>query len=177
MKALPKFDETQCRYSEKRSCQLSADKPCKCGGDKSPKVKVVIGIDRSGHVIDDFVGHFTLAQQKENFLPKFLGYVVLCTDGHINYEYLAKQEKNNHVVLKQSLGEHVKEKVFHIQTGQGYHMRLKQWLVSFHGVTTKNFYKYVGYFRSFEPNKHGNLSPANFIKDMLCLAFQKLRQA
>ena len=81
-----------------------------------PQVKFLIGIDRSGHVIDDVVGHFTLAQQKANFLPRFLGDVVLCTDGHINYEYLAKQQKINHVVLNQSLGAHVKEKVFIFKT-------------------------------------------------------------
>jgi hypothetical protein len=109
-------------------------------------------------------------------LPKFSGDVVLCTDGHINDEYLAKQEKINHVVLNQSLGERVKEKVFHIQTVNGCHMRLKQWLAPFHGVATKNLHKYVGWFRWFELNKHGNLSPANFMTDMLCRAFQQLRQ-
>tara|TARA_B110001450_G_scaffold253490_1_gene277026 strand:- start:276 stop:617 length:342 start_codon:yes stop_codon:yes gene_type:complete len=112
-----------------------------------------------------------------NYLPKFLGEVVLCTVGHINYEYLAKQEEINHVVLNQSLGERVKEKVFHIQTVNGYHMRLKQWLASFHGVAIKNLHKYVGWFRWFELNKHSNLSPANFMKDRLCLVFQQLRQA
>jgi hypothetical protein len=79
-------------------------------------------------------------------------------------------------MLHQSLGERVNEKVFDIQTVNGYHMRLKQWLATFHGVATKNLHKYVGWFRRFELNKHGNLSPANFMKDMLCLAFQQLSQ-
>jgi transposase-like protein len=176
LEGIAEMDETQFKYSEKGSRQLTADKPRKRGSDKAPKVKVVIGIDRSGHVVDDVVGHFTLAQLKANFLPKFSGDVVLCTDGHINYEYLAKQEKINHVVLNQSLGERVKEKGFHIQTVNGYHMRLKQWLAPFHGVATQNLHKYVGWFRWFELNKHGNLSPTNFMKDMLCRAFQQLRQ-
>jgi hypothetical protein len=83
---------------------------------------------------------------------------------------LAKQEKINHVVLNRSLGERVKDKVFHIQTVNAYHMRLKQWLAPFHGVATKNLHKYLGWFGWFELNKHGNLSPASFMKDMHCIS-------
>jgi hypothetical protein len=70
--------------------------------------------------------------------PKFSSDVVLCTDGHITP-----------VVLNQNLGERVKEKVFHIQTVNAYHMRLKQWLASFHDVATNNLHKYAGWFRWF----------------------------
>ena len=80
-------------------------------------------------------------QLKADFLPKLADDLVLCTDGLINYEYLAKQEKINHVVLNQSLGERVKDKVFHIQTVNAYHMRLKRWLKRFYGVATKNLHK------------------------------------
>jgi hypothetical protein len=53
----------------------------------------VIGIDRSGHVIDQVVLSFNHSQFKADFLPKLANDLVVCTDGHINYKYLAKQEK------------------------------------------------------------------------------------
>jgi hypothetical protein len=82
---------------------------------------------------------FTLAQLKDDFLPKLIGReLVLYTDGHINYEYLTGQEKINHVVLNASMGELVKNKVFHIQTVNAYHMRLIWWVHRVHGVATKN---------------------------------------
>ena len=176
LEGIVEMDETYFKYSEKGSRQLTAEKARKRGNDKAPKIKAVIGIDRSGHIADHVVSHFTLAQLKADFLSKFADDLVLCTDGHINYEYLAKQEKINHVVLNRSLGERVKDKVFHIQTVNAYHMRLKQWLAPFHGVATKNLHKYLGWFRWFELNKHGNFSPASFMKDMLCTAFQQLKR-
>ena len=99
LEGIAEMDETQFKYSEKGSRQLSTGKARKRGTHKPPKVKAVIGIDRSGHIEDQVVGHFTLAQLKADFLSKFSSDLVLCTDGHINYEYLAKQEKIKHVVL------------------------------------------------------------------------------
>jgi hypothetical protein len=65
LEGIAEMDETQFKYSEKGNRQLTADKPRKRGSDKAPKVKIVIGIDRSGHIVDDVVGHFTLAQLKD----------------------------------------------------------------------------------------------------------------
>lgn len=173
LEGIVEIDETWFKYSEKGSRHLTAEKPRKRGSDKASKVKAVIGIDRSGHVVDQVVVSFTLSQLKADFLPKLADDLVLCTDGHINYEYLAKQEKINHVVLNQSLGERVKDKVFHIQTVNAYHMRLKRWLKRFYGVATKNLHKYIGWFRWFELNKQVEISSASFMKDMLCTAFQQ----
>jgi len=50
------MDETQFKYSEKGSRKLTTEKPRKWASDKASKVKVVIGIDRSGDVVDDVVG-------------------------------------------------------------------------------------------------------------------------
>jgi hypothetical protein len=122
LEGIVEIDETWFKYSKKGSRHLSAEKPRKRGNDKASKVMAVIGIDRSGHVIDQVVLSFTLSQFKADFLPKLANLaklandLVLCTDGHINYKYLAKQEKIKHVVLNQSLGERVKDEVFHIQT-------------------------------------------------------------
>jgi transposase-like protein len=112
LEGIVEIDETWFKYSEKGSRHLSADKPRKGSNDKVSQMKAVIGIDRSGHVVDQVVVSFTLSQLKADFLPKLADDLALCTDGHINYEYLAKQEKINHVVLNQSLGKRVKDKVF-----------------------------------------------------------------
>ena len=114
------------------------------------------GLDRSGHIVDKVMPHFTLAQLKADFLPKLMGGLVLCTDGHINYEYLASQEKINHVVLNASMGERIKDNVFHIQTVNSYHMRLKQWLHRFHGVATIYTNIWVGLDGLSSIKKHAN---------------------
>ena len=175
LEGIVEMDETWFKFSEKGSRHVTDRKARKRGTDKAPKVKAVIGIDRSGHIADQVMVHFTLAQLKTSFLKKLTGDLVLCTDGHINYEYLARQEKINHVALNASLGELVKDKVFHIQTVNSYHMRLKKWLLRFNGVATKNLHKYLGWFRWFELKKVDNLSAEEFMKDMICTAFQQLK--
>ncbi len=173
LEGIVEMDETWFKYSEKGSRYLTTGKPRKRGNSKASTVKAVIGIDRSGNIVDQVVEHFTLDQLQATFVPKLADDLVLCTDGHINYEHLAKQKNINHVVLNQRLGERVKDKVFHIQTVNAYHMRLKQWLAPFHGVATKNLHKYCGWFRWFELNKRGDISPASFMRDMLYTAFQQ----
>jgi transposase-like protein len=173
LEGIVEMDETWFKFSEKGRRDIGDRKSRKRGTDKAPKVKAVIGLDRSGHIVDKVMPHFTLAQLKADFLPKLMGDLVLCTDGHINYEYLAGQEKINHVVLNASMGERIKDKVFHIQTVNSYHMRLKQWLHRFHGVATKNLHKYMGWFRWFELNKKSTPTTESFMQDMLYAAFQQ----
>ena len=136
------MDGTWFKYSEKGSRYLTTGKPRKRGNSKASTVKAVIGIDRNGNIVDQVVEHLTLDQLQPAFVPKLADDLVLCSDGHIDYEHLAKQKNINHVVLNQSLGERVKDKVFHMQTLNDYHIRLKQWLAHFHGVATKNLHKY-----------------------------------
>lgn len=81
---IAEMDETYFKYSKKGSRQLTANKPRKRVSDKAPKVKAVINIDRSGHLVNDVVSNSTLTQLKASFLPKFSGDVILCTDGYIN---------------------------------------------------------------------------------------------
>lgn len=60
---------------------------------------------------------------------------MLCTEGHINYEYLVQQEKINHVALNASLGE--------------------------------------SWFWWFELKEMHSPTAAEFMKDMICTAFQQ----
>ena len=172
LEGIVEIDETQIKFSEKGSRNLGSRKPRKRGSDYAEKIKIVIGLDRSGHVTEEVMKYFKLADLKASFLPKLTSELVLCTDGHVNYEYLSRQSKINHKVLNITLGERTKEKVFHIQTVNNYHKRLKQWLSNFNGVATKNLHKYLSWFRWFEMNKKSLQTSTNFINDMVSSQFQ-----
>lgn len=73
---------------------------------------------------------------------------VLCTDGKKGYaKFTRKKEEIQHVVLNQSKGERVKDSIYHIQNVNNYHSRLKAWLASFNGVSTKHLTSYLDWFR------------------------------
>ncbi|KZN57788.1 IS1595 family transposase, partial [Pseudoalteromonas luteoviolacea] len=144
------IDETQFNLSEK-GCRSLNREPRKRGTDKAEqKIKVVVAKDRSGHIFDKVMTHFKLDELKPALLPRLEPDIVLCSDGHLNYYWLAEKEKIKHVVLNGCDNERVKDEVFHIQNVNSYHGRLKSWVSRFRGVATKNLHKYIGWMRWFE---------------------------
>jgi hypothetical protein len=71
--------------------------------------------------------------------------VLLCTDGDAALIAFAKQEAIEYELIIASQGEHVHEKVLHIQTVNSYMSRLKKWLARFNGVATKYLPNYLGW--------------------------------
>ncbi len=65
------IDETIFKLSEKGSRHIAARKPRRRGTDKATKVKVVLGMDRSGHIAEQVVERFTLAKLKAEIFTSF----------------------------------------------------------------------------------------------------------
>lgn len=62
----------------------------------------------------------------------------------------AQSEALEYELIIVSKGEHVHEKVPHIQNVNSYISRLKKWLALFNGVTTKYLQNYLGWRRMLE---------------------------
>lgn len=71
--------------------------------------------------------------------------VLLCTDGDPALLAFATKEAIECELIIASHGEHVHEKVLHIQTVNSYVSRLKKWLARFNGVATKYLQNYLGW--------------------------------
>jgi hypothetical protein len=82
---------------------------------------------------------------------------VLCTEGHLTFETLARKHHLEHRVLNASAGEIVKASVFHIQGENNDHQRLQGWIQDYHGVAThylpQHLPHYLGWFRWNDQNK------------------------
>jgi len=166
LEGIVEIDETYFNLSDKGSRTLGR-KARKRGTDKSDqKVKVVVAKDRSGHIFDKVMEHFTLDDLKTDLLHRLTPGLVLCSDGHMNYYWLTQKEDIKHVVLNASAKERVKDKVFHIQNVNNYHGKLKSWISRFRGVATKNLHKYVGWLRWFEQTDKSKQTIEQFLSDM-----------
>ena len=71
--------------------------------------------------------------------------VLLCTDGDPALIAFAKKEAIEYELIIASRGEHVHEKVLHIQNVNSYMSRFKQWMAHFNGVATKYLPNYLGW--------------------------------
>lgn len=69
---------------------------------------------------------------------------VLCNDGAGVYGSFSKEQGVTHQVVLNSRGERVAG-AYHIQPVNGYHRRLKEWMVQFHGVVTHYLKNYLGW--------------------------------
>jgi hypothetical protein len=71
-------------------------------------------------------------------------------DGDPALVAFANKEAIEYELILASHGEHVHEKVPHIQTVNSYISRLKKWLGRFNGVATKYLPNYLGWRRMLE---------------------------
>jgi transposase-like protein len=120
-------------------------------GLSSEQTPVLIARDRYGHHLDAVV-----PDRSEDAVSAVLKQavlkadVLLCMDGDPALIAFAKKEVIEYELILASHGEHVHEKVLHIQTVNGYIRRFKQWLDRFKGVTTKYLSNYLGWRRLLE---------------------------
>jgi predicted house-cleaning NTP pyrophosphatase (Maf/HAM1 superfamily) len=75
---------------------------------------------------------------------------VLCTDGSVSLRGAARLSGIAQLALNQSAGTRVLAGVYHIQNVNAYDSRLKNWMMRFHGVTTKYLNNYMGWRRVIE---------------------------
>ena len=149
-------DETFFLYSEKGNKTIEGRSARKRGGKASKAgindehVAVLVSTDRNKQPIIEVAcrGRIT-TNQIENCLGKWIGEnaTVLCSDSHRSYEKFAKDKQLKHVKINASKGQHVKDKVYHIQNTNNIHHLLKDWIKQFNGVSSGYLQNYMNWFR------------------------------
>jgi transposase-like protein len=124
-----------------------AEKP----GLSAEQIPILIARDRAGAHIDAVLPDRSEAAVRpvlEGKLSK--DDTLLCMDGDKALIAFAEAEGIEYELIIASKGEHVHEKVLHIQNVNAYGSRFKQWLHRFNGVATKYLTSYLGWRRWLE---------------------------
>ena len=141
-----------------------AEKP----GLSAEQIPILIARDRAGAHIDG-----VLPDRSEAAVRPVLGGKVskddtlLCMDGDKALIAFAEAEDIEYELIIASKGEHVHEKVLHIQNVNAYGSRFKQWLNRFNGVATKYLQSYLGWRRWLESDEDV-ITPKNAFVAALC---------
>jgi hypothetical protein len=120
-------------------------------GLSSEQTPILIARDRYGHHLDA-----VLPNRSQDAVSAVLKDavsrtgVLLCMDGDPALIAFARREAIEYELIIASHGEHVHEKVLHIQTVNAYVSRFKKWLDRFNGVATKYLPNYLGWRRAME---------------------------
>ena len=149
-------DETFFLFSEKGNKSIEGRAPRKRGGKASKAgindehVAVIVSTDRNKNPILEVACRGRIsAQNIDTCIGKWLSekVSVLCSDSHKSYASFAKSKELKHVQINASKGQHVKDKVYHIQNINNIHHLLKDWLDKFNGVASGYLQNYLNWFR------------------------------
>ena len=141
-----------------------AEKP----GLSAEQIPILIARDRTGAHIDGVLPDRSEAAVRpvlEGKLSK--DDTLLCMDGDKALIAFAEAEGIEYELIVASKGEHVHEKVLHIQNVNAYGGRFKQWLRRFNGVATKYLQSYLGWRRWLESDED-LITPKNAFLAALC---------
>lgn len=119
-------------------------------GLSAEQIPVLVMEDREGHHFDGVLSKADKPTLRCLLLQLLTPESVLCTDGAGAYRAITKEFAIAHESVNLSAGEHVRQKVFHIQHVNAYDSRLKGWMQRFHGVATKYLPHYLGWRRLLE---------------------------
>jgi len=158
-------DETFFLESEK-GCRLGLERKARKRAGKADKpglsdqqVYVFVSRDRNGNTYDSVLREFSSEILAKDFAPRLDDDIMFCSDGKSVYGKFARENELSHEALNLSKGEHVRNKIIHIQNVNAYHSRLKDWIRSFKGVATKYLDSYLAWFRA-EEETNTQFSPA-----------------
>jgi transposase-like protein len=160
LEGIVEMDETYFKHSKKGDKTIGRA-PHKRGGPASQRglskeqVCIFTAQDRSKHCIEAIagVGPVSGAWLTGEIAPLIAIDSVIVSDGLASYQKLVREEKLDHVVVKNRRGQRAKG-AYHIQHVNAYHSRLKQWINGhFHGVATKYLNHYLWWKHEIE-NKH-----------------------
>jgi transposase-like protein len=157
MEGIIEGDETFFLFSEKGNRNIQGRKARKRGGKatkagiNNEHVAVIVSTDRHGDFIAEVAGRGRItANQIDDKIGMWLGdnAEILCTDSHRSYESFAKKKKLKHVKVNVSKGQHVKDKIYHIQNINSIHSLMKDWMSRFKGgVGSSYLQNYMNWFR------------------------------
>lgn len=123
-------------------------------GLSDEQTPVLIARDRHGDQIDAVLPNRSteaVAAALDGVLAK--DDVLLCLDGDAAVIAYAKQQGIEYELIIASKGEHVHEKVLHVQNVNAAVSRFKQWLARFNGVASKYLPNYLSWRRQLETGK------------------------
>ena len=121
-----------------------------CRGISQNLVGVLVAVDRLGGVVDGILDNASTKAVTKVLKDHLSPRTKLCIDGGSALWGFVSQ--NNVSFAMMPSGKYVSEydPIFHIQTVNAYHSRLKSWIQRFRGVATKYLKSYLGWFRKFE---------------------------
>lgn len=120
-------------------------------GLSAEQIPILIARDRVSHHIDGVLANRSEAAVRAVLKGKLSKEdTLLCMDGDKALIAFAEAEGIEYELIIASNGEHVHEKVLHIQNVNAYGRRFKQWLDHFNGVATKYLPSYLGWRRWLE---------------------------
>lgn len=140
------------------------------------RVAVLVVRDRSGQTADFRLDNVDAAHITGVLQPLIDKDAILCTDGAVVYQKVARTMGLTHRAVNVQKGIRVLDGAFHIQNVNAYDSRLKQWMRRFHGVATRYLENYLGWRRMIERHRQ-NISPTAFLCEALGRPqFQQLTQ-
>ena len=149
LQGIVEFDESYFPRSEKGNHHLIR-KPHKRGSWASrglslqEQVTVLIVRDSNGNTSDEILSNSQYDSISKVMLPLLdSNDVLLCSDSKSSYIRFAKVHNFVHKTINASK-EHVKG-IYHVQNVNAYTSRLKNWMVHFHGVSTKYLDNYLSW--------------------------------
>ena len=122
----------------------------KRGTPLDQQVPVLIMRDRQRATSDAVLTSLTAQAIGAHLIPLLGAEALLCTDTSSTYAAIARQIGIRHEPVNVSAGEHVRDRIFHIQNVNAYDSRLKHWMARFNGVATKYLPSYLGWRRTIE---------------------------
>lgn len=156
-------DDLFFNYSEKGFRNLKR-KPRKRGNDgikqgvSNDKVAVILTCDRKQNKDIQVAkrGRLRKCDIEKVLKGKLDVEAVLCTDSHRSYTAFAKSEGIKHEKLNARKKQYVKDKIYHVQNANQTISALRNWMVSFNGVSTKYLQNYLSWFMVLEQIKDKN---------------------
>lgn len=145
--------ESRKRGKEVRVRGISRDQVC-----------VATAIDRHGNIIIELLckGRMTNKDLKRLYNERLESKSILCTDSHKSYIQFTKDLNLEHKRIKR--GYH-KEGLYHIQHINSLHSKLKRWIRTFNGVSTKYLSNYMYWFKwlTYFNNEKESIKSKNFL--------------
>ena len=152
LRGITELDETFFRESFKGQRKNLPRAARKRGNDKKTdcrKIPVIVARDRERHTVDGVLNNETADELCRHVNGRINIEAVVCADGSLAHEKLARKLGFIFKELVTSSGQRVLEGVFHLQHVNAYHSHLKGWIAGiFHGVATKYLPHYLGWRRA-----------------------------
>lgn len=140
-------------------------------GLSAQQIPVVVARDRSGHTCDAVLRERSAKEVKLRIGANINADSLLCIEKSSILMKFAKDAGLAFELIrtKQRTG---REKVFHVQTVNAYHSRLKNWMGGFNGVATKRLPNYLAWRRLHEEHLS---SPKEWLKAIVKEKIHSLR--